>query len=55
MRGIQKKTIYGCVACKKAYHVNCYMAYHFQGALEGDTKALADMVIAANSMPRAHN
>ena len=50
-----KKTIYGCVNCKKGFHVNCFTAYHCHGALVGDTKALADMVIAANRMPRAAN
>ena len=35
--------------------MNCFTAYHCHGALVGDTKALADMVIAANKMPRGAN
>ena len=35
--------------------MNCFTAYHCRGALVGDTKALADMVIAANKMPRGAN
>ena len=45
LRNIKKKTIYGCVKCSKGFHVTCYTAYHCQGALEGDAKALADMII----------
>lgn len=31
-RGIKRKSIYGCVACKKGFHVRCYTAYHYQDA-----------------------
>ena len=57
MRGIKKKTIYGCVTCAKGFHVNCFTAYHCQGALEGDAKALADMIMNTDpyDLPRGYN
>ena len=53
----KEKTIYGCFKCGKGFHVNCYAAYHCQGALEGDTKALADMIINGDpyDLPRGSN
>ena len=41
----KKKTIYGCVQCRKGFHVNCFTAYHCTGALKGNTKALMCMVL----------
>jgi len=55
-RGIKKKTIYGCVKCKKGFHVNCYTAYHCQGALQGDAKALSAILMSCEgNLPRASN
>ena len=53
----EKKTIYGCVKCGKGFHVNCFTAYHCQGALEGDAKALADMIMNGDpyDLPRGSN
>ena len=49
--------IYGCVKCGKGFHVNCFTAYHCQGALQGDSKALCDMIVHENpnELPRASN
>ena len=56
LRGKKRKTIYGCVKCGKGFHVNCYTAYHCEGALEGDAKALATMIRGCNGqIPRASN
>lgn len=44
MRNEKFKTIYGCIKCKRGFHVNCYSAYHFQGAMRGDAKAIVLMV-----------
>ena len=56
LRGI-KKMIYGCVKYGKGFHVNCYTAYHCQWALQGDSKALCDMIVrqSPNELPRASN
>jgi hypothetical protein len=28
-------TIYGCCECKKGFHVNCFAAFHHEGAFKG--------------------
>jgi hypothetical protein len=54
--GIKKKTIYGCIKCQKGFHVNCYTAYHCQGALQGDAKVLSAMLMSCDkNLPRASN
>ena len=40
----RKTTIYGCVECKKGFHVNCFAAYHFQNLLRGNKRALASVI-----------
>jgi ribosomal protein L37AE/L43A len=39
LRGVKRKTIYGCTKCGRGFYVNCYTAVHFQGALKSDTAA----------------
>jgi hypothetical protein len=34
----KNSTIYGCIICKKGFHVNCFAAYHYAGALVGAQK-----------------
>ena len=52
----KRRTIYGCVQCKKGFHVNCFTAYHCTGALPTQTKALMTMVLRTESCePRAKN
>jgi hypothetical protein len=52
----KRKTIYGCVKCKKGYHVNCFTAYHCAGALTGDAAVLASMIRRSEAgLPRAAN
>jgi hypothetical protein len=55
MRGMKSMTIYGCVECKKGYHVNCFTAYHCAGALTGEAKVLSEMLIKSDKLPRASN
>jgi hypothetical protein len=55
MRGMKSMTIYGCVMCKKGYHVNCFAAYHCAGALTGEAKVLSEMLMKAEKLPRASN
>ena len=52
----KRRTIYGCVQCKKGFHVNCFTAYHCTGALPVQTKALMTMVLRTEGCePRAKN
>ena len=56
LRGVKRKTIYGCTKCERGFHVNCYTAVHFQGALKSDTGALADMILSTERpLPRGMN
>ena len=48
LRGIAKRTIYGCCACGKGYCVNCFTAYHCKNVLSGHTQALVDTIVATN-------
>ena len=43
------RTIYGCCDCKKGFHVNCFAAFHHEGALKGDTRALMDIIMRTSS------
>jgi hypothetical protein len=53
LRGVKRKTIYGCTKCGRGFHVNCYTAVHFQGALKSDTAAFADMILSTERpLPR---
>ena len=55
-QGKKMKTIYGCVKRQKGFHVNCYTAYHCEGALEGHTKTLSTMIRGCNGkVPRGAN
>jgi hypothetical protein len=58
-RKIKKRTFYRCVECKKGYCVDCFTAYHCAGALKGQPKMLAEMIIKSecglDGLPRAHN
>lgn len=49
LRGKSSRSIYGCVACKKGFHVNCFTAFHCQGALAGNSRALVDTIVSTNS------
>jgi hypothetical protein len=43
----KNSTINGCIVCKKGFHVNCFAAYHYEGALVGAPKILAEMIISS--------
>ena len=34
------QSIYGCIECKKGFHVNCFTVFHYQHALSGNNKLL---------------
>lgn len=56
LRGVKKKTIYGCTKCGRGFHVNCYTAFHFQGALKSDTGAFAETILnTERPLPRGMN
>jgi len=44
----KKKKIYGCVACKKGFYVNCFTALHCSLALTGNTKPLVTLLLKTN-------
>ena len=48
IRGIPKRTIYGCCACGKGFCVNCFTAYHCKHMLSNNTQALVDTTVATN-------
>ena len=48
LRGIAKRTIYGCCACGKGYCVNCFTAYHCKNVLSGHAQALVDTIVGTN-------
>jgi hypothetical protein len=41
--GKELKTSYSCVQFKKGFHVNCFTAFHYRGALSTSRKALLDV------------
>ena len=45
IRKIKKKSIYGCIGCRKAFCVDCFAAYHYRSALSGNSKLLMDLVV----------
>ena len=55
MRGIHKKSIYGCTGCRKGFHVNCFTAYHCQGVLIGKTRQLCQVVLQAKKQSKYMN
>ena len=36
----KRKTVYGCIACQKAFYADCFAAYHFCHEQSGNNKAL---------------
>ena len=48
IRGIKKRTIYGCCACGKGFCVNCFTAYHCKHMLSNNTQALVETIVATN-------
>ena len=48
LQGKKSRSIYGCVACKKGYHVNFFTAYHCRGALSAHSKELIDTILQTN-------
>ena len=49
--GLELKTIYSCIKCRKGFHVNCFTAFHFRGALSTCHKALLEVVLQADDHP----
>ena len=42
--GFRKRTRYSCVGCNKGFCVNCFTAYHYEGALTKHPEVLSDFV-----------
>ena len=42
------RSTYGCSACQKAFHVNCYTAFHFRNALKGNNVVLNAIALASD-------
>src|SRR5687767_6064137 len=40
----RRKTTYSCTGCMKGFHVNCFSAFHFQNALQGNSKNLVNIM-----------
>ena len=40
----KRTSIYGCVQCKQAFHVNCFTLYHFRDALNCHRPALVRLI-----------
>jgi len=49
--GKELKTSYSCVNCGKGFHVNCFTAYHYRGAMNASRTALLDVIFTATSKP----
>ena len=52
IRGIAKRTIYGCCACGKGFCVNCFTAYHCKHMLSNNAQALVETIVATNEQKR---
>jgi hypothetical protein len=50
--GHELKTIYSCLVCKKAFHVNCFTAFHFQGGLSHSHQTLLQVAFSSEKRPR---
>jgi hypothetical protein len=53
--GKELKTSYSCVQCKKGFHVNCFMAFHYRGALSTSRKALLNVIFKSSCKPTLGN
>jgi hypothetical protein len=49
--GKELKTMYSCIHCRKGFHVNCFMAYHYHGILSQSHKALLDVDFNSDKKP----
>ncbi len=47
--GHELKTIYSCLQCQKGFHVNCFTAFHFRGALSTSHKTLIELVVKSEA------
>ena len=55
LQGKRSRSIYGCVACKKGYHVNCFTAYHCGGALSAHSKELIQTIVQTGESSERKN
>ncbi|POM78669.1 Hypothetical protein PHPALM_3774 [Phytophthora palmivora] len=42
LRGISKKSKYGCTKCERGFHVECFSAFHYQDAFKARSPALRE-------------
>ena len=40
----QRFTIYGCVQCRRGFHIDCFSMYHFQSALNEHKPVLQKLI-----------
>ena len=46
--GVERKTMYGCSQCGKAFHVNCFAFYHHVNALGDNKRPILQKIIQLN-------
>ena len=49
--GKELKTIYSCMQCGKGFHVNCFTAFHYRGALSSSRQARLNLLLDADTKP----
>jgi len=55
LRGFISKTIYGSPQCKVGFHMGCFTAFHYKDALNGNIKALMDMIKSSEMSDNRRN
>ena len=51
---VERKTIYGCSQCEKAFHVNCFAFYHHENALVDSKRPILQKTIQENDGEENH-
>jgi hypothetical protein len=54
LKETRKMTFYSCIACKKAYHPNCFSMYHYRDLWKNERPQLYAKLQAAESKPNIH-
>lgn len=49
--GYELKTVYSCTQCGKGFHVNCFTAFHYRGALSTSRQALLNVAYDSTTRP----
>ncbi|EGZ10404.1 hypothetical protein PHYSODRAFT_518952 [Phytophthora sojae] len=51
LRGMAKKAKYGCTKCERGFHVECFRAFHYEGAFRSNAPQLQDALEAIARAP----